>query len=719
MHLSRLQQNSLIYVLLAALTFVVFCPVIHYDFVSFDDPYYIQGNPRVLGGLSIPNILWAFQTGFFANWHPITWLSHMLDVELFGLNPGWHHLVSLLYHVANTLLLFWIFERITGARLPSGIVAALFAVHPLHVESVAWISERKDVLSTFFGLLCLAAYIRFVELSGVPILIESGKPMSPRTEMSRASRYYLASLVFLALGLMSKAMVATIPFVLLLLDCWPLSRYRLSAQNFESLTPSSGPTASVRSLELRTFRQIVREKAPYFVLAILSILTAFLIMRSEGAVRTPRDYSWISRAAAPFISCATYIAKMFWPVNLAVFYPRPQNWPAWQVILSAITIIALTLVALLMNRRRPYLTVGWLWFLVTVAPVSGVAPLGEHSMADRYTYVPLVGLFIVVVWAGADVAQRWRFLQLPLRAASILVVIALAIVSRGQLKYWESSIPLLKHDINVVGSTGTVESNLGMNYYRQNNWQEAEKHILETVRVQPDFQRAHGYLAMIYAQEGRTDDAIQAIRGMTPDWEAEAHRSVAEIFLSQAKTNEAVAQYAAAANLDPTNASTHETLGSLLSQQGRFDAASQQFEALVRLKPDAQSHYHLALALLIQGKAKESVTHYKEAIRLKPDWPEPLNDLAWLFATYPRAELRNGPQAVQLAERACQLTNFKEARFLGTLDAAYAEAGRFPEAITTAEQTKSLALAAGDKNTADLADERLKLYRSGLPFHQQ
>jgi tetratricopeptide (TPR) repeat protein len=699
--LSHLQQKILICVLLGAITFAVFWPVVHYDFVSFDDPYYIQGNPRVLSGLTISNILWAFKTGFFANWHPITWLSHMLDIELFGMNPGWHHLVSLLYHVANTLLLFWIFERITGARWRSCVVAALFAVHPLHVESVAWIAERKDVLSTFFGLLCIGAYIRFVEL---------------HTEARRANRYYLASLFFLALGLMSKAMVATIPFVLLLLDFWPLGRFNLSAHNPESLAVS---TPLARGLEARSLLQLVREKAPYFVLAILSILTAYLIMRSEGAVRTLPDYSFMSRAAAPFISCSSYIGKMFWPVNLAVFYPRPQNWPVWQVTSSATTIIALTFAALLMSRRRPYVTFGWLWFLVTVAPVSGVAPLGEHAMADRYTYVPLIGLFIAIVWAGADTAQRWRFLQLPLCVASLLVVISLVIVSRGQLKYWESSIPLLQHDINIVGSTGTVESNLGMNYYRQNNWQEAERHILETLRVQPDFQRAHSYLAMIYAQEGRTDEAIHAIRDMTPDWEAEAHRTVGEIFLNQSKTNEAVAQYAAAATLDPTNAPTRETLGMLLFQQDRFDEASQQFEALVRLKPDAESHYHLALSLLIQGKAEESITHYKEANRLKPDWPEPLNDLAWLLATYPRSELRDGAKAVELAERACKLTNFKEARFLGTLDAAYAEAGRFPEAITTAEQAKNLALAVGNQRIADLAEERLKLYRSGLPFHQQ
>jgi tetratricopeptide (TPR) repeat protein len=697
--LSRLQQKILICVVLATVTFAVFWPVTHYDFVSFDDPYYIQGNPRVLSGLSLQNILWAFQTGFFANWHPITWLSHMLDIELFGLNPGLHHLVSLLLHVANTLLLFWVLERITGARWTSAVVAALFAVHPLHVESVAWIAERKDVLSTFFGLLCIGSYIRFVEL---------------HRQTSRANHYYLASLAFLALGLMSKAMVATIPLLLLLLDYWPLGRMRLSAQNSVSNT-STLP----RGLELRTFRKLVREKTQYFVLAILSIVIAYLIMRSEGAVQMLPGDSWITRVTTPFISCATYVAKMFWPVNLAVFYPRPQNWPAWQIIFSVLTSLAITFLAFFMIRRRPYVTVGWLWFLVAVAPVSGVAPLGEHSLADRYTYVPLIGLFIAIVWAAADVGERRRLLQLPLVVASILVIISLAIVSRAQLKYWESSIPLLEHDIKVVGSTGTVESNLGMNYYRQNNWREAEKHILETLRVQPDFQRAHGYLAMIYAQEGGTEDAIHAIKEMTPDWEAEAHRTVGEIFLSQSKTNEAVAQYAAAANLDPRDAQTRETLGLLLVHQGRFDAASRQFEALVQLKPEAQSHFHLALSLLIQGKAEEAINHYQEAIRLKPDWPEPLNDLAWLFATYPRAELRNGPQAVELAERACKLTNFKEARFLGTLDAAYAEAGRFPEAITTAEQAKSLALAAGDKTIADLADERLKLYRSGRPFRQQ
>lgn len=694
---SRLRPSLLICLLLTGLTALTFWPVVHNGFVNFDDPFYVTQNPYVLGGLSFQNIAWAFKTSYFGNWHPLTWLSHMLDVEMFGLNPGYHHLTSLVIHICNTCLLFFVLNQATKKLWSSAIVAALFAVHPLHVESVAWISERKDVLSTFFALLSLLAYIRYTE---------------KKPESKGATLTFGLSVLFFALGLMSKAMVVTLPFVMLLLDFWPLKR----PAKFEmEILKVQGSKFRVQGL-----LPFFQEKVPFFALTFFfTVFSSRVLAAASTTYSTPSTPNLIANA---FVSYLRYLGKTFWPIHLSAFYPRTAALPLTEVAASVAAIVILSLLAIYLARRRPYTFVGWFWFVGTLVPVIAL-PFGDHAMADRYTYFPLIGIFIALVWAAADLEIQSHGFP-PALASSILagaavVLIALcALVSSRQVKYWRTSKDLLEHVLAVSGDSAMAHNNLAALLMVERDWPAAEKHLTAALRLQPSFPAPRVNLARVLAQEGKPNEAAQELNYLNPAWKAEGHRQLGEVFLSQMKTNEAAEQYTFAVQLAPSNAPTRETLGLLLAQQGKVAEASDQFVALVQLRPDARSHYHLALSLLIQDKVEEAINHYQEAIRLGPDWPEPLNDLAWLLATSPRAVLRNGARAVELAERACHLTQFKEARFLGTLDAAYAEAGRFPEAITTAEQAKNLAVAAGDKTIADLAEERLKLYRAGLPYHQ-
>ena len=759
----------LICVLLGGLTLGVFWPVVHCEFTNFDDPYYVTANPNVLGGLTLENIGWAFRTGYYANWHPLTWLSHMADIELFGGHAGGHHLTSLLFHTANTLLLFWVLNLMTGALGRSAMVAALFAVHPLHVESVAWISERKDVLSTCFFMLTIWAYYKYVQFPLTPALspeerekrcpsgdeserlerTETGTPGLPLPKgegrgegeqdarpsgdvvLAKAPRkltarswYFLALLLF-ALGLMSKPMLVTLPFVLLLLDYWPLGRLKLPWFEVQSSMldvrcsepPASCPAPSLLHSSTSLLR-LVLEKTPFFVLAIVSSVITYIVQKQGGTTALLGHIPLANRLGNAGIAYLRYIGKMVWPSHLAVLYPHPMAWPVWQVAVAVAVLLGLSWAAIRLARRHPYVAVGWFWYLGTLVPVIGLIQVGEQALADRYTYIPMIGLFIVVAWGGWEIAARWPERDFRLGSVAVLVVVLLAVGTRIQLQYWRTGRALLEHSLEAGGGSGVIHGNLGVILAEEGNFAEAERHYAEALRLNPGYVRARLGLVMVLAREGKMAEAIGAVRNMAPDWEAEARRQLGESFLEQMKVSEAIEQYSAAARLDPTNAPIRERLGLTLAQAGKTAEATEQFAALVRLRPDAQAHYYLALSLVASGQAGQAAEHYREALRLKPDWPEALNDLAWLLATCSRSEVRQPAEAVQLAERACALSGHHEARFLGTLDAAYAAAGRLAEAITAAEETRSVALAARDQAVADAAAERLELYRAGRAYHQ-
>jgi len=458
-------QHGLVLLLglfLMILTFATFEQVRTYDFINYDDNRYITENQHVQSGLTLEGVTWAFTTTHAANWHPLTWLSHMLDCQLYGLNPSGHHLTNLVFHIASTLLLFLVLERMTGALWRSAFVAALFALHPLHVESVAWAAERKDVLSTFFWMLTMWTYVHYVERPGF-------------------NRYLLVLLSFV-LGLLSKPMLVTLPFVLLLVDYWPLGRFqfgRLSGDR-RSHTPKSSDTGDQKSIVLR----LIREKVPFFVLcAISSILTIFA-QQKIGALGSLESYTLGSRIANASVSYVRYIEKMVWPRHLAVLYPYQQMLPIWKVLGSGLLLVGVSVLVIRAVRKHPYLGVGWFWYLGTLIPVIGLVQVGKQAMADRYTYVPLIGLFVMIAWGVPDLLAGWRFRKVVLSISTGLLLSLLMIVTNLQVKHWQNDITLFEHTLAATSNNFIIHYNLGVAFDRQGKTQEAIAHFAEALRNQ-------------------------------------------------------------------------------------------------------------------------------------------------------------------------------------------------------------------------------------------
>ncbi len=540
--------------LLAALIFVSFWPALHAEFITLDDTPYVTGNGIVQKGITLDGLFWAFTTFYQANWHPLTWLSHMLDCQIYGLNPVGHHLSSLLLHAANAILLLWILGRTTGSLSRSFAAAAIFALHPLRVESVAWVAERKDVLSAFFGFLALLAYIRYVEKPGI--------------------RRYTIILLAFALGLMAKPMLVTLPFVFLLLDYWPLRRLGM-----ESMKARAG------TIPWQTAGALVREKIPLFILAAASSIVTYWAQAKGGAAAQFEDLSLGVRFENALVSYVKYVWKFLVPHGLAPFYPHPGDTiPSWQAVLAGIFLISVSLVVLRMHWRNASAPMGWCWYLGTLIPVMGLVQVGAQAMADRYTYVPMIGLAIAVVWALPD-----RFIDgLGARkpgsiAALAALVLCLAVLTYHQAGYWRNSIRLFQHTYDVAGSSYVIHSNLG-------------------------------------------------------------------------------------------------------------------------------------LALAREGDDSQAITHYRQALALRPDGADTLNNLAWILATSPSDASRNGPEAVKLARRACELTGESDATYLDTLAAAYAESGRFEEAVEAEKKALALTRAVREGEAISVLEERLKQYTQRQPF---
>jgi len=629
------RRDFLICAGLVLVTLAVFWPVTRCDFVTYDDPSYVTKNPYVQNGFAWESVRWAFTCRYSDNWHPLTWLSHMLDCRLFGLKAAGHHLTNLLLHLANTALIFLVLKRMTGAVWRSAFVAALFALHPLHVESVAWVSERKDVLSTFFWALAVLAYARY-----------AARPAGPR---------YLPVLVCFALGLMAKPMLVTLPFLLLLLDFWPLKRFPATVRVFRrtfTIADASEQEAGLAPVSPRvTLARLAAEKLPMIVLsAVSSVLT---IWAQSRAVVSLAYMSFAERLCNAVYSYNHYLAKMIWPSKLVVFCPLPQVWVIWQVATAGLVVIGLSVAAVWQVRKRPYLATGWFWFLGTLMPVIGFVKQGLQSHADRYSYVPLIGLFIIIAWGACDLARRWRLRPVVLGSGAALALLACISTTRAQLAHWQNGITLFEHAIEFTTNNAMAHAGLGRALVERGRLQEASEQFARAIQIEPNYADAR-------------------------------HEWANAIFL-----------------------------------MGRIEESLEQRRAVVKLRPESPlACYNLAFVLLATGQHAEAATWYREAIRLQPNWPVPLNDLAWILATSSHAELRNGAEAVELAGRACKLTGGRDARFLGTLDAAYAEAGRFPEAISIAEQSRALALTTSQNNLAQDAEKRLEFYRAGKPFRQ-
>ncbi|HEY5234176.1 MAG TPA: hypothetical protein VIK35_11640 [Verrucomicrobiae bacterium] len=539
--LTSKQLTAVICFALAAVTLLVYSPMLWHGFVIYDDPDYITGNAHVKAGLTWPGIVWAFTSDDAANWHPLTWISHMADCQLFGLHPAGHHLMNLLFHTANTLLLFLLLEKLTGALWRSAFVAALFAWHPLHVESVAWASERKDVLSAFFWMLTILCYAKAVTSDKWQV---TGKCQNSSLITHHSSLYWLA-LFFFACGLMSKPMVVTLPFVLLLLDFWPLGRVAGRKWNVAS--------SEDKNLQPATFNlQLVAEKIPFFALTIASCFITYRVQ--TGALWSSQSLSFHFRLANALMSYVRYISKIFWPADLALIYSYPHFWPFTGVAVAAGLLIMLSAIFVLQAKRFPYLTVGWLWFLGTLVPAIGLVQVGVQAMADRYTYLPSIGIFILVVWGVNDLLNSQPQKKKIAALAGSVVLAGCVAATSIQLTYWRSSPELFLHTVEVTRDNYAAEDSLGKALESIGKSDDAGKLYADAVRIEPDYPMAQFDLGMNLLEHG--------------------------------DLNEASNHLAIAVQLSPRNPVMQFDFGTYLSRHGNPAEAAVHFKAALASRPD-------------------------------------------------------------------------------------------------------------------------------------
>ncbi len=640
----RLRNPAMICLLLAVGTMAVFLPVVRNGFVNYDDSDYVTANAHVQSGLKWKNIVWAFKTGHASNWHPLTWISHMADYQMFGEHAGGHHVMSVLFHVANTLLVFLMLRRMTGALWRSAMVAALFALHPLHVESVAWVSERKDVLSAFFFLLTLWAYAAYV--TSVRCRVAGEQSPVPRTEggrrnteyVSRPRLCYALSLFLFACGLMSKPMLVTLPFVLLLLDYWPLKRVALLRSELrrgklggEWRVTGAGNQSSIPGLIL--------EKVPFFVLSAVSSVVTFLAQKHGGAVST--SISVGARIANALVSYARYLGKLFWPENLSVLYPHPGQWPATQVMFSAVLLLGIFAAVIALARQRPYLAVGWFWFFGTLVPVIGLVQVGIQSMADRYMYVPIIGLLIMLVWGISEALPQRSWRPNALAAAGALSMAACACLSSHQAQYWRNSETLFRHTTQVTRNNYLAYNNLGFYLSGQGRVAEAMQNYRMALKIDPKYEDAHNNLGYALAGQKKYAEAIveyEAALRVKPK-HVEVHNNLGNALAETGKPEAAIEHYRIALNQKPDHADAHNNLGIALAMQGKLDEAVIHFRDAIRYKPNyASAHSNLGNALAIQHNLKEAIKEYQESLRLNPEDSQAHNNLGNALTEQGRTE---------------------------------------------------------------------------------
>jgi protein O-mannosyl-transferase len=843
----------LIAALLALVTIGLYWPATRCDFINYDDPFFVAENPHVRSGFTWEGVKWAFSnTEQAAFWAPMMWLSHLLAFQLFGLNPWGHHLINVLLHAANTVLVFLLLWQMTALRPDKGVaaaapqagalwrsvlVAALFGLHPLHVESVAWVAERKDVLSTFFGLLSLLFYVRYAQ---------NKEKLNPRHS---AINYPLA-LLFFAFGLMSKTMLVTWPFVMLLLDYWPLGRVTSDVWRVTRLR--------IPVPQLSSLNHLLLEKVPFFGLAAVMSVVTYVVQKQTGILAPVETLPLGARCGNALISYCRYLEMLFWPTNLAIVYPHPGYWPMEQVVLAGGVLLGITVFFILKRRRYPFLLTGWLWFCGTLVPVIQLVQTGSHAMADRYTYIPSLGVFILAVWGAYELTRRWRYQVMVLSVAGCAVIVLCLRLTRQQLGYWQDSETIFRHAIAVTENNYIAHHSLGFTLGKNGRTDEAIGEFQEAIRLKPDFAKAHDNLGTTLLGKGQINEAINEFQEaihLAPD-DADAHNNLGNALLKENQIDEAIDQYQEAIRLKPDLIEAHYDLGNALGKKGQTAGAISQYQEAIRLKPDyAEAHNNLGTALGMEGQTAAAISQYQEAIRLKPDFAEArnnlgtalgmkgqtaaaisqyqeairlkpdfaeahdnlaklfaaggqlneavshyrtviqlkpdsadahgnlanvlaaqgrlaeaipeyrrtlelapdsaqahfrfgqvlqaqhhfaaakseyqkalelnpqnspvYNNLAWLLATCPDSSLRDGEKAVALAQEAEQLDGLESPQLLDTLAAAYAEAGRFGEAVETARQALNLLATQKNKPLAEAIQSRLKCYEANSPYHEK
>lgn len=614
----KTRRDVLIGMLLVIVTLAVYGQVTNYGFINYDDPKYVYDNPYIQSGLNKESVFWSLTATYVSNWHPITWLSHMIDVEIYGINPGGHHLTNVIFHIVNSLLLCIILKKATGGLWQSGFVAALFALHPLHVESVAWISERKDVLSALFWMLTMWGYIAYVE----------------RPNIYR----YILVVVFFILGLMAKPMLVTLPFVLLLLDYWPLKRLKI--ENCQLSRKGFRPLIFI----LRS--SVFWEKIPLFLLVAASCIITFSVQKTGGAVGSLEILPLNTRIANALVSYISYVVKMVWPFNLSVFYPHPKLLPAWQVAGAGFLILTISLFVILNIRVRPYFFVGWLWYLVTLIPVIGLVQVGRQAMADRYTYIPLIGLFIVIAWEGSSSVLKWcskkwseeneqtSYGHLILSMAAISTLIVFSVVTWFQIQVWDNSIKLYEHALRVSGDSYVMHYNLGNTFFYQDKFDKAIDHYEQALSIDTQSSEANNNLGLALFRMNRIDEAVgrylHALH-LDPHF-SEPHNNLGNVYASQGELNKAIHHYHEALRLDPKLSDAHNNLGLALIQKGFIDKAIARFQKTLEIEPHhAGAARNLNRALAIKVKIDKAVSNMYEAIEIHPDDPDLQSRLSMLY----------------------------------------------------------------------------------------
>jgi len=708
--------------LLALVTFAVYWRVQDNEFINYDDNVYITENASVLGGLTWPNVKWAFTTGQAGYLHPLTWLTHQLDCQLYGNWAGGHHLTNVAIHVANALLLLLFLWRTTRLVWASAFVALVFALHPLHVESVAWAAERKDVLCGLFFFLTLHAYVSYAK--------------------ERSPRYYLFALLFFVAGLLSKPMAVTLPFVLFLIDIWPLGRLEFGASK------RNGTRSS-------TVLRLIGEKVPFLLLAIAWSIITLILQKQGGGLARIETIGVGTRIATAVVSYAVYVWKTFWPQNLAVFYP--YSYHPWLEMLAAVAL--LILISIICIKRRsssPFLLVGWLWFLGMLIPVSGVFQAGPQARADRYTYLPQTGLIFALTWAVCDLSKSWPRRRALLTGTATIALSLLAWRGWDRTAVWHDSESVWRNTLAATTDNYTAHVQLCDALLRKGKIDEAIAQAEMALRIQPNGAEGHSNLAIALSKEGDMEKALLHLRRaleIKPN-QPKLHYNIATILKEEGRLDEAILLYEQEVQIQPQFAEAHSNLGTALLSKGRLDEALLHFEKALAANPRlAKVHYNAAIVLVQKGQSREAVDHLQKALQLEPSnaaariqlgvawsqvgrmdlainaWektlesePDNLNaayDLAWVCATFPDDAIRDGRKAVRLAEHTLQLSGENDPRIYRLLAAAYAENHQFDKAIETAQRGSELAAKQGNYAVANALESNIDLYQRNIPLRDR
>jgi protein O-mannosyl-transferase len=678
---NKKKQLLLIIAGLVIATIIAYEPIRHNDFVNYDDDRYIVENPNVKGGLTQQSIIWAFTKSSKVDyWIPITWISHMLDCQIFGPNPAGPHFVNLFLHITNALLLFWILNSITALIWPSAFVAAVFALHPLQVESVAWAAERKTVLSGLFWFLTMAVYIWYARRPGI-------------------GRYILLFGIY-ALSIMTKPVVVTLPFVLLLLDYWPLERL----------------------ISKRSIIHSIVEKIPFLGLSgILAIITV-KAQSVGGAIAPLERLPLASRIANTFISYIRYTGKMIWPSELAAPYPISIISPTSAIAIVCTILFAILLVlSIFIGRRKKYLATGWLWFVVTLVPMIGLIQVGSQAIADRYMYISMIGLLLIIAWGAEDITGKRLWLKETVTMSAVVILLITGLLTHMQVKYWRNNLTLFEHTLKVTKDNPFAENSYGAALVQKGRLIEAELHYRNAVRLDPQYFTARHNLGFILILEGKAGEAAACFEKLLQ----EGH-NVAIVNLGlgwalgmQNKYEEAVIYFKESLRQDPGNLDTRQKLVNALMAMGETNKAILCLKESLQISPNQPQIYMMLGAIYEQtGDYKSAIANWTRVVEMRPDNANALNSLAWLLATTGEVSAESANKAVKLAEHSCELTGYKNAMILDTLAAAYAAAGRFDDAVNAANQAVEIAEVGGQLELANEIRDRAKLYKAGMRYRK-